>query len=68
MNDNGKTIKTLLRVKSDYKLVRGKRCARVTFDLELADKFGNGDIGFLMGGIRHVQGRVVDALANEFLP
>lgn len=69
MNDSGKTIKTLLRVKADYRLVKNKhRCASITIDLELADGVGDGNINKLLEAVHYVKARVISSLAEEFLP
>ena len=69
MNDSGKTVKSLVRIKADYKLIKNKhRCASITIDLELADGVGDGDIQRLLGAVHAVKGRVISALAEEFLP
>lgn len=69
MNDQGKTVKSLVRIKADYKLVKSKhRCASITIDLELADGVGDGDIHHLMVAVDTVKQRVIGALAEEFLP
>ena len=71
MNDSGKTVKSLVRIKADYKLIKNKhRCASVTIDLELADGVGEGGDGItaLMCAVHNVKGRVITALAEEFLP
>lgn len=69
MNDKGETVKSLVRIKADYKLVKNKhRCASITIDLELADHMGDENINALMCAIHNVKCRVVNALAEEFLP
>lgn len=68
MNDSGKTVKSLVRIKADYKLVKNKhRCASITIDLELADD-DYCDVNHLMHAVDTVKRRVIAALAEEFLP
>lgn len=68
MNDKGKTVKTLVRVKADFKTIKERRCASINIDLELADGVGEGNIHDLMRAVSFVKERVVCALAEEFLP
>lgn len=69
MNDSGKTVKSLVRIKADYKLIKNKhRCASITIDLELADGVGEGGVFGVIDAIHAVKGRVISALAEEFLP
>jgi hypothetical protein len=69
MNDSGKTVKSILQGKVNYKLIRNKhRCVEVILRLELADDVPLQDINQIVNVANVVYRRAIEAASNEFLP
>ena len=67
MNDSGKTVKAIKGVTAQYRDTKKKgRIVYVRVGLQLAD--GATDINGIMAIMDHVQRRVIQACADEFLP